>query len=73
MDHAVRQSVPGSRLSEDQKQIWLGRLRHGLARAYEKLGDKDNARKAYRAVLDWQQNSLERALAYPEAKRKLEA
>ena len=140
------QSVPGSTLPEDQKQIWLGRLRHGrcrvlarmgkheeawaeaqqvkkmiedggepgkqflpayhylagylkleagdfpaavdelkqanaqdpfhtllLARAYEKLGDKESARKAYRAVLDSQQNGLERALAYREAKRKLEA
>jgi tetratricopeptide (TPR) repeat protein len=140
------QSVAGRRLPEDQKQIWLGRLRHGrcrvlarrgkheeawnealqvktmideggepakqfvpayhylagylkleagdyqaavdelkqanaqdpfhtllLARAYEKLGDKESARKAYRAVLESQQNGLERALAYPEAKRKLEA
>jgi len=140
------QSVPGSSLPDDQKQIWLGRLRHGrcrvlarmgkheeawaeaqqvkkmiddggeagkqflpayhylagylkleagdnqaavdelkqanaqdpfhtllLARAYEKLGDKESARKAYRSVVDSQQNGLERALAYPEAKRKLEA
>ena len=42
-----------------------------LARAYEKVDDKENARKAYQAVVDSQQNGLERALAYPEAKRKL--
>jgi tetratricopeptide (TPR) repeat protein len=139
-------SVPGSGLPEDQKQIWLGRLRHGrcrvlakmgkreeawgeaekvkkmiddggepgkqflpayhylagylkleagdaqaaieelkqadpqnpfhtllLARAYENAGDKGSARKAYQAVLDSRQNGLERALAYPEAKRKLSA
>lgn len=139
-------SVPGSGLPEDQKQIWLGRLRHGrcrvlakmgkheeawaeaegvkkmiddggeqgkqflpayhylagylklevgdakaaieelkqadpqnpfhtllLARAYEKDGDKASARKAYQTVLDSRQNGLERALAYPEAKRKLSA
>jgi tetratricopeptide (TPR) repeat protein len=137
------ESVPGSALPEDQKQIWLGRLRHGrcrvlakqgkheeawaeaqavkkmiddggeagkqflpayhylagylkleagdaeaavaelkqasaddpfhtllLARAYEKVGDKDNARKSYQAVVDSRQNGLERALAYAEAKRK---
>ena len=42
-----------------------------LARAYEKVGDKENARKTYQAVVDSPQNGLERALAYPEAKRKL--
>jgi tetratricopeptide (TPR) repeat protein len=138
------ESVPGSSLPEDQKQLWLGRLQHGkcrvlakmgkheeawkealgvkkmiddagetgkqylpawhylagylkleagdypaavaelkqadrdnpfhqllLARAYEKAGEPSRARKAYRAVVDSQQNGLERALAYPEAKRKL--
>ena len=44
-----------------------------LARAYENAGDKVSARKAYQAVLDSRQNGLERALAYPEAKRKLSA
>jgi tetratricopeptide (TPR) repeat protein len=44
-----------------------------LARAYERLGDKESARKAYQAVVDSAQNGLERALAYPEAKRKLAA
>jgi len=137
-------SVPGSSLPEDQKQLWLGRLHHGrcrvlarmgrhqeawaeaqqikkmiddageparqylpawhylvgylkleagepaaaveelkqanpqdpfhqllLARAYEKSGDRDSARAAYQAVVASRQNGLERALAYPEAKRKL--
>jgi tetratricopeptide (TPR) repeat protein len=138
------ESVPGSSLPDDQKQVWLGRLQHGrcrvlakmgkheeawtealkvkrmideggepakqyvpawhylagylkleasdpasaiaelkqierrdpfqellLARAYEKSGDGAEARKVYRAVVDSRQNSIERALAYPEAMRKL--
>ncbi len=138
------ESVPGSSLPDDQKQVWLGRLQHGrcrvlakmgkheeawtealkvkrmidgggepakqyvpawhylagylkleasdpasaiaelkqierrdpfqellLARAYEKAGDRAEARKVYRAVVDSRQNSIERALAYPEAMRKL--
>ena len=138
------ESVPGSTLPEDQKQLWRGRLEHGrcrvlakmgkhaeawtealkvkkmideggepakqylpawhylagylkleagdpasaiaelkqieqrdpfqellLARAHEKAGDGAEARKVYRAVVDSRQNSIERALAYPEAKRKL--
>jgi len=138
------ESVPGSSLPDDQKQLWLGRLHHGrcrtlarmgrhdeawkealsikkmiddggeagkqylpawhylagylalekgdaktavdelkqadatnpfhlllLARAYEKTGQGDDARRTYRAIVDSRQNGLERALAYPEAKRKL--
>jgi tetratricopeptide (TPR) repeat protein len=138
------ESVPGSSLPDDQKQVWLGRLRHGrcrvlakmgrhaeawgeaervrkmideggeagkqylpawhylagylkleagdlaaavaelqqierrdpfqellLARAYERQGARAEAQKAYRAVVDSRQNGIERALAYPEAKRKL--
>jgi len=42
-----------------------------LARAYEKAGDKESARKAYQEVVASTQNNLERALAYPEAKKKL--
>jgi tetratricopeptide (TPR) repeat protein len=42
-----------------------------LARAYEKTGQAEDARKTFRAVVDSRQNSLERALAYPEARRKL--
>jgi tetratricopeptide (TPR) repeat protein len=138
------ESVPGSSLPQDQKQVWLGRLHHGrcrvlakmgkheeawteaqrikkmiddggedgkqylpawhyltgylkleagdaraaveelkqadpqnpfhtllLARAYEKLGDSEHAKQSYRLVVDSKNNGLERALAYPEAKRKL--
>ncbi len=137
------ESVPGSSLPDDQKQLWRGRLMHGrcrvlakmgkheeawaeaqglkkmiddageagkqyvpswhylagylkleagdngaavaeltqipqpdpfqellLARAYERSGARADAQKAYRAVVDSQQNGLERALAYPEAKKK---
>lgn len=141
------ESVPGSALPEDQKQVWLGRLLHGkcrtlakmgrhqeawaeaekikamiekggepakqywpayhylagylmlekgdpqqaaehlkqaspdtdpfhallLARAYEKSGDKQSARKTYESVLASKNNGLERALAFPEAKKKLQA
>jgi tetratricopeptide (TPR) repeat protein len=139
-------SVPGSRLPEDQKQVWLGRLRHGtartlakmgkhqeawaetetikkmiegggeqakqywpayhyvagyvklesgeyaealehlkqadmnnpfdtllLARAYEKLGQKEEAKKTYQRVVDSQWPGIERPLAFPEAKRKVSA
>jgi tetratricopeptide (TPR) repeat protein len=139
------ESVPGSKLAEDQKQIWMGRLRHGkartlakmgkqeeawaeaeaikkmiegggeqgkqfwpayhyvagyvklegkdyaaavehlkqaspddpfhtllLGRAYEGLGQKGEAKKAYQKVLASQQGNIERALSYPEAKKKLQ-
>jgi tetratricopeptide (TPR) repeat protein len=138
------ESVPASSLPDDQKQLWLGRLRHGrcrtlakmgkhdeawkeaeavqkmieeggepaqqylpayhylvgylmlekgdarkaiehlekanladpfqkllLARAYDRLGDVPKAKEAYRDVVDSTANGLERALAYPEAKRRL--
>ena len=42
-----------------------------LARAYDKAGDKENARKAYQAVVASTQNGLDRALAYREAKTRL--
>jgi len=141
------ESVPGSTLPEDQKQVWLGRLSHGkartlakmgrheqawaeaekvktmiesggepakqywpayhylagylllekgdgakalehlkqanadndpfhallLARAYEKAGDKPSAKKTYETVLASKNNGLERALAYPEARKRLQA
>jgi tetratricopeptide (TPR) repeat protein len=44
-----------------------------LARAYDKAGDKENARKAYQDVVDSPQNGLDRALAYREAKARLAA
>ena len=140
------ESVPGSKLPEDQKQTWYGRLRHGkarvlakmgkhqeawaeaeavrqmieqggeaakqywpayhylagyvkleageyatavehlkksdqnnpfdvllLARALEKNGQKEEAKKAYQKVVDSQWAGIERPLAYPEAKKKLQA
>jgi tetratricopeptide (TPR) repeat protein len=139
------ESVPGSDLDAEQKQIWLGRLHHGqartwarmgkydaawkeadtvkkmiadggdrgkqfepayhylagyislaqgktadaiehlkqaqpdqdpfrallLARAYEKAGDKANAKKSYEMVVKDSSSSIERALSYNEAKKKL--
>jgi tetratricopeptide (TPR) repeat protein len=139
------ESVPGSKLSEEEKKIWLGRLHHGrgrtlarmgksaeawkeaetvrqmiteggergkqfepayhylagylkleagetaaaiehlkqsdieddpfhkllLARAYEKAGQKDDARKLYTEIVNFPNSNLERALAYREAKKKL--
>jgi tetratricopeptide (TPR) repeat protein len=44
-----------------------------MARAYEKAGDKESARKAYKEVVDSTQNGLDRALSYREAKAKLGA
>jgi tetratricopeptide (TPR) repeat protein len=32
------ESVPGSKLPEDQKQTWLGRLHHGTSRVYARMG-----------------------------------
>jgi tetratricopeptide (TPR) repeat protein len=32
------ESVPASKLPEDQKQVWLGRLRHGRARTLARMG-----------------------------------
>jgi tetratricopeptide (TPR) repeat protein len=138
------ESVPGSSIADDQKQVWLGRLRHGkaralaklgkteeawaeaeairkmiedageagkqywpayhylagylkletgdakaavehlkqadpkdpfhrllLARAYDKLGERDSAVGAYKEVVASTTNNIERALAYPEARKKL--
>jgi tetratricopeptide (TPR) repeat protein len=44
-----------------------------LARAYDKAGDSANAQKAYREIIGSTQVTIERALAYPEAKRKLKS
>ena len=44
-----------------------------LARAYDKTGDTAGAQKLYREITEFNQLTLERALAYPEAKRKLKA
>lgn len=44
-----------------------------LARAYDKNGDPANAQKLYKEITEYNQLTLERALAYPEAKKKLKA
>ncbi|HWP42168.1 MAG TPA: tetratricopeptide repeat protein [Blastocatellia bacterium] len=42
-----------------------------LARAYEKLGDQENAQKLYKEIAGFNQVTMERALSYTEAKKKL--
>ena len=37
------ESVPGSSLPEDQKQVWLGRLQHGRCRVLAKMGKHEEA------------------------------
>ena len=44
-----------------------------LARAYDKSGDNANAQKLYKEITEFNQLTLERALSYPEAKKKLKA
>lgn len=44
-----------------------------LGRAYEKAGDKANAKKAYQDVVNSKANGIERALSYNEAKTKASA
>lgn len=44
-----------------------------LARSYEKLGDETNAMKVYKEIVESKVNNLERALAYPEAKKRVKA
>ena len=43
-----------------------------LARALDETGAKEDAKKAYQDIVDSGNNGLERALAYPEAKEKLQ-
>ncbi len=42
-----------------------------LARALDRVGERKNALKAYQDIVDSNNNGLERALAYPEAKQQL--
>jgi hypothetical protein len=37
------ESVPGSSLPEDQKQVWRGRLQHGRCRVLAKMGKREEA------------------------------
>ena len=140
------QTVPGSKLPETEKMVWLGRLHHGkgralaklgkheeawkeaelikkmidengergkqflpayhyiagylklesgdhakaiehlkqadqtdpfhkllLARAYERSGDEANSQKLYKEIVESKQISLDRALAFSEAKKKLKS
>ena len=44
-----------------------------LARAYDKGGDGASAQKLYKEITEFNQLTLERALSYPEAKKRLKA
>jgi tetratricopeptide (TPR) repeat protein len=44
-----------------------------LARAYEKSGDQASAQKLYKEIVSFNIINLERALSYPEAKKKLKS
>lgn len=44
-----------------------------LARAYEKSGDTANAQKLYKEITEFNQLTIERAIAFPEAKKKVKA
>jgi tetratricopeptide (TPR) repeat protein len=44
-----------------------------LARAYDQSGDKENAGKLYKEIVDSNQISIERALSFNEAKKKLKS
>lgn len=44
-----------------------------LARAYDQSGDKENAHKLYQEIVDSNQITIERALSFNEAKKKLKA
>jgi len=44
-----------------------------LARAYEKVNDQANAQKLYKEITEFNQLTLERALAFPEAKKRMKA
>jgi tetratricopeptide (TPR) repeat protein len=44
-----------------------------LARAYDKTGDHANAQKLYKEITEFNQLTLERALSFSEAKKKLKA
>ena len=64
--------VPGRAGAPGSRPIPIRPFRKLLpARAYERSGDTAAARKAYEEVVASNVNNLERALSYPEAKKKL--
>jgi tetratricopeptide (TPR) repeat protein len=44
-----------------------------LARAYDQSGDTANAQKLYKEITEFNQLTIERAIAYPEARKKVKA
>ena len=44
------ESVPGSKLSEEEKKIWLGRLHHGRGRTLARMGKHEEAWKEAETV-----------------------
>lgn len=44
-----------------------------LARAYDKVGNTAEAQKLYKQIVDSRVNNLERAISFPEARKKLKA
>jgi tetratricopeptide (TPR) repeat protein len=44
-----------------------------LARAYDKAGNTAEAQKLYKEITEYSQVTIERAIAYPEAKKRLKA
>jgi len=44
-----------------------------LARTYEKLGQKAEAKRTYQKVVDSQWPGIERPLAFPEASKKVKS
>src|SRR5258708_14093422 len=73
------ESVPGSSLREDQKQTWLGRLRHGKARVLARMGKHQEAwaeAEAVRSMIEAGGGAAQRhlpAFPYPARFLKLHA
>ncbi len=65
----------GVKVIEHLKQADQNDLFHKLllARAYDKSGDAASAQKLYKEIVESKQINLERALAVPEAKKKLKS
>ncbi len=61
------ESVPESGIPEDQKQVWYGRLKHGRARTFAKLGRFDEARAEAEAIHKMIEDGGETAQQYVPA------